>query len=69
MWVGLGGLSGEEVMATGSEEVQELKGKVKNELPMWSLTSPRMEAQAGAERTMRWVLQISAKPGRQEGEV
>lgn len=56
-------MSGAEVMATVLEELQELKGGVKDELLTWSLTSPRMKAQVGTERTMSWVLKMSVKPG------
>lgn len=35
--VRLGGLSGTNVSATVFEEIQEMEGKVKDELPMWSL--------------------------------
>lgn len=35
--VGLGGLSGTNVSATVFEEFQEMEGKVKDELLMWSL--------------------------------
>lgn len=35
--VGLCGLSGTNVSATVFEEFQEMDGKVKDELPMWSL--------------------------------
>lgn len=55
------------MMATVFEEVQELKGGVKDELPTWSLMSPRMKAQVGAGRTTSWMLKIPVKPGSEPG--
>lgn len=53
--------------ATVFEEVQEMEGKVKDELPMWSLILPWMKAQVGAERTVSWVLKMSVISGSEPG--
>lgn len=65
--VGSGGLSRAKVTATVFEDVQEMEGKVKDELPMWSLISLWMKTQVGAERTVCWVLKMSVIPGSEPG--
>lgn len=52
VWVGSPGSSGAETMVTERQEVELLEGRVKNESLECSLTSPRMKAKVGAERTM-----------------